>query len=112
MTILDEELQRLNEKIRRMGCLVEEAIGNSIHALTDRNNVLARKVINDEHLIDARKSLEEQTHAANQRLDEMQEGVENDHAKLTKLAEALSKNGVEGLIAIPEPKALIPAISG
>jgi phosphate transport system protein len=52
MTILDEELQRLNEKILRMGCLVEAAIRNSIHALTDRNNVLARKVISDEHLID------------------------------------------------------------
>jgi hypothetical protein len=33
MTILDEELQRLNEKILRMGCLVEEAIRNSIQCL-------------------------------------------------------------------------------
>jgi phosphate transport system protein len=53
MDLFEEGLQRLNEKILKMGCLVKEAIKNSIHALTDRNNVLARKVINDEHLIDA-----------------------------------------------------------
>lgn len=53
MDVFEEGLQCLNEKILKMGCLVKEAIKNSIHALTDRNNVLARKVINDEHLIDA-----------------------------------------------------------
>lgn len=53
MTVFDEELQRLNEKILTMSCLVEEAIKNSIHALTDRNNLLAWNVIDKEHLIDA-----------------------------------------------------------
>ena len=53
MTVFDEELQRLNDKILKMGCLVEEAVKNSIHALTGRNNDLARKVIDKEPLIDA-----------------------------------------------------------
>ena len=48
MTVFDEELQCLNEKILKMGCLVKEAIKNSIHALTDRNNDLARRVIDDD----------------------------------------------------------------
>jgi len=53
MTVFEEELQRLNEKILTMGCLVEEAIKNSIHALMDRNDLLAWNVIDKEHLIDA-----------------------------------------------------------
>ena len=53
MTIFDEELQHLNEKILKMGCLVAEAIRNAVHALKDRNSALARKVIDDEPLVDA-----------------------------------------------------------
>ncbi len=53
MSVFDEELQCLNERILTMGCLVEEAIKNSGHALTDRNNDLARSVMNSEHLVDA-----------------------------------------------------------
>ena len=53
MTIFTEELQSLNERILKMGCLVEEAIKNSIHALTDRNNALAQNVLDKEPRIDA-----------------------------------------------------------
>jgi phosphate transport system protein len=53
MTVFDEELQRLNEKILTMGCLVEEAIRNSIHALTDRNDLRTWNVLDKELLIDA-----------------------------------------------------------
>ncbi|MHB8093114.1 MAG: phosphate signaling complex protein PhoU [Syntrophales bacterium] len=53
MTIFDEELQHLNVKILQMGFLVEEAIRNAVHALKDRNSALARKVIDDEPLVDA-----------------------------------------------------------
>ena len=53
MTIFDEELQHLNVKILRMGFLVAEAIRNAVHALKDRSSALARKVIDDEPLVDA-----------------------------------------------------------
>lgn len=51
MGIFDEELQQLKEKILKMGSLVEDAIKNSIHALVDRDNVLATKVIENDRIV-------------------------------------------------------------
>lgn len=51
MTIFDEELQHLKEKLLRMGSLVEDAIKNSIQSLVERDNLLARKVIDQDRLV-------------------------------------------------------------
>jgi len=51
MTIFDEELQHLKEKLLKMGSLVEDAIKNSIHALVERDNTLAQKVIDNDRLV-------------------------------------------------------------
>ena len=51
MTVFDEELQRLKEKILKMGSLVEDAIKNSIQALVERDNALAIKVIDNDRII-------------------------------------------------------------
>lgn len=51
MTLLDEELQHLKDKILRMGSLVEEALRDSIHALVERDNALAGKVIENDRII-------------------------------------------------------------
>ncbi|MBI5631880.1 MAG: phosphate signaling complex protein PhoU [Nitrospirae bacterium] len=51
MTVFDEELQHLKEKLLKMGSLVEDAIKNSIHALVDRDNALAHKVIDNDRLV-------------------------------------------------------------
>jgi len=51
MTVFDDELQHLKEKLLKMGSLVEDAIKNSIHALVDRDNLLAQKVIDNDRLV-------------------------------------------------------------
>ena len=51
MTVFDEELQNLKEKLLKMGSLVEDAIKNSIHALVDRDNALAQRVIDNDRLV-------------------------------------------------------------
>lgn len=51
MTVFDEELQQLKEKLLKMGSLVEDGIKNSIHALVERDNTLARKVIENDRLV-------------------------------------------------------------
>ena len=51
MTVFDEELQQLKEKLLKMGSLVEDAIKNSIHALVERDNPLAQKVIDNDRLV-------------------------------------------------------------
>lgn len=51
MAIFDEELQQLKEKILKMGSLVEDAIKNSIHALVDRDNTIAKNVIDNDRII-------------------------------------------------------------
>jgi phosphate transport system protein len=51
MAIFDEELQQLKEKILKMGSLVEDSIKNSIHALVDRDNAIARNVIDNDRII-------------------------------------------------------------
>jgi phosphate transport system protein len=47
-----EKLDQIAEKILRLGGLVEEAIGNSVRALVDRDSDLARQVIEQDSQID------------------------------------------------------------
>jgi phosphate transport system protein len=51
MTVFDEELQHLKEKLLRMGSLVEDAIKNSILSLVERDNDLARRIIDNDRLV-------------------------------------------------------------
>ncbi|SPP99986.1 Phosphate-specific transport system accessory protein PhoU homolog [Candidatus Sulfobium mesophilum] len=51
MTVFDEELQHLKEKLLRMGSLVEDAIKNSVLSVVERDNDLARRIIDDDRLI-------------------------------------------------------------
>ncbi|MBI5074255.1 MAG: phosphate signaling complex protein PhoU [Nitrospirae bacterium] len=51
MTVFDEELQHLKEKLLKMGSLVEDAIKSSIQALVERDNALAQKVIDNDRLV-------------------------------------------------------------
>jgi phosphate transport system protein len=51
MSVFDEELHKLKDKLLKMGALVEDAIRNSIHALVERDNALAGRVIDDDRII-------------------------------------------------------------
>lgn len=51
MTVFDEELRYLKDKLLRMGSLVEEAIKNSVQALVDRDNGLAQRIIANDRVI-------------------------------------------------------------
>jgi phosphate transport system protein len=51
MSIFDDELQKLKEKILKMGSMVEDAIKNSINALVERDNALAIKVIDNDRIV-------------------------------------------------------------
>jgi phosphate transport system protein len=51
MTLMDDELQWLKGKLLKMGSLVEEAIKNSIQAVVDRDNGLARKIIENDRIV-------------------------------------------------------------
>jgi phosphate transport system protein len=51
MSIFDDELQQLKEKILKMGSLVEEAIKNSVQALVERDNTLAVNVIDNDRMV-------------------------------------------------------------
>jgi len=51
MTVFDDELQQLKEKILKMGSLVEDALKNSIQALVDRDNAVASRVIDSDRVI-------------------------------------------------------------
>jgi phosphate transport system protein len=53
MSIFDDELRNLKEKILKMGLLVEAAIRDSIKALVERDSDLAREVIKKDHQINA-----------------------------------------------------------
>lgn len=53
MSIFDEELKNLNEKVLKMGLLVEAAIRDSIRSLIERDSDLAREVIKKDHQINA-----------------------------------------------------------
>jgi len=49
---VDQELRELNKEILRMGALAEEAIYKSIEALKNRDNEIARSVINNDVAVD------------------------------------------------------------
>ena len=51
MSIFDDELQQLKEKILKMGSMVEDAIKNSVLALVDRDNTLAVNVIDNDRVV-------------------------------------------------------------
>ena len=51
MSIFDDELQQLKEKILKMGSMVEDAIKNSVQALVERDNTLAVNVIDNDRVV-------------------------------------------------------------
>jgi len=51
MAIFDEELVRLNGLVLQMGSLVEMAIKNSVQSIVERDNEIARKVIDGDHQV-------------------------------------------------------------
>ncbi len=51
MTVFDDELQHLKEKLLKMGSLVEDAIKDSVRALVERDNALAISVIDNDRLV-------------------------------------------------------------
>lgn len=51
--IFDEELKRLKEKILKMGAMVESAIKDAVHALVERDNELAIRIVEEDHQINA-----------------------------------------------------------
>jgi len=51
--IFDEELNALKEKILKLGCMVENAIRDSVKALVERDSELSKEVIKKDHLINA-----------------------------------------------------------
>jgi len=51
MSIFDDELQQLKEKILKMGSMVEDAIKNSVLSLVERDNSLAVNVIDNDRLV-------------------------------------------------------------
>jgi len=53
MTIFDDELKELRTKVLKLGCMVENAIHDSVKALVERDTELAREVIKRDHLINA-----------------------------------------------------------
>lgn len=53
MSLFDDELKNLKEKVQKMGLLVEAAIRDSIKSLVERNSDLAREVIKKDHQINA-----------------------------------------------------------
>jgi phosphate transport system protein len=53
LAVFDEELRSLKERVLRIGSLVEAAIRNSVKSLVERNSDLARKVIENDHKINA-----------------------------------------------------------
>jgi len=53
MTIFDEELKSLREKVLKLGVMVENAIRDSVRALIERDSELAKEVIKRDHLINA-----------------------------------------------------------
>jgi phosphate transport system protein len=53
MAIFDDELKNLREIVLKMGCMVENAIRDSVKALVERDSALAKEVIRRDHLINA-----------------------------------------------------------
>lgn len=53
MTIFDDELKELREKVLKLGSMVERAIHDSVKSLVERDSNLAREVIEKDHQINA-----------------------------------------------------------
>jgi phosphate transport system protein len=53
MAIFDDELKDLRERVLKLGCMVENAIRDSVKALVERDSDLAKEVIRRDHLINA-----------------------------------------------------------
>jgi len=53
MAIFDEELSHLNGLVLQMGSLVEKAIKESVQALVDRDDPLAKRVLDGDHKVNA-----------------------------------------------------------
>ena len=53
MSIFDEELKALREKVLKLGSMVEDAVRDSVRALVDRDSDLAKEVVKRDHLINA-----------------------------------------------------------
>jgi phosphate transport system protein len=53
LAVFDEELRSLKERVLRIGSMVEAAIRNSVKSLVERNSDLARKVIENDHEVNA-----------------------------------------------------------
>ncbi len=53
MGIFDDELKILRERILKLGCMVENAIRDSVKALVERDSELAKGVIKRDHLVNA-----------------------------------------------------------
>jgi phosphate transport system protein len=53
MGIFDDELKALREMVLKLGCMVENAIRDSVKALVERDSELAKEVIRRDHLINA-----------------------------------------------------------
>ena len=53
MSIFDEELRALKDRVLKIGSLVEAAIRDSVKSLVERNSELARKVIEKDRQINA-----------------------------------------------------------
>ncbi|MBE0425038.1 MAG: phosphate signaling complex protein PhoU [Nitrospirae bacterium] len=53
MAIFDDELIALRERILKLGCMVENAIRDSVRSLVERDSELAGEVIKRDHLINA-----------------------------------------------------------
>jgi phosphate transport system protein len=53
MAIFDDELKDLREMVLKLGCMVENAIRDSVKALVERDSELAKEVIRRDHLVNA-----------------------------------------------------------
>lgn len=53
MAIFDDELKELRQNILKLGCMVENAIRDSVKALVERDSRLAKEVIQRDHLVNA-----------------------------------------------------------
>ncbi|MBA4371826.1 MAG: phosphate transport system regulatory protein PhoU [Thermodesulfovibrio sp.] len=51
MTVFDDDLQHIKEKLLKMGSLVEDSIKSSIQSLVERDNELARKIIDRDRMV-------------------------------------------------------------
>jgi phosphate transport system protein len=53
MGIFDDELKILRERVLKLGCMVENAIRDSVKALVERDSELAKEVVKRDHLVNA-----------------------------------------------------------